>query len=314
MAILPVYVSGYTNHSGRGIYSYEFDTTTGALSHGQLAAESIAPSWIVPNEPRQRLYALNETAEFNGQPTGAISVFSRDPKTGQLQPLNQFSSLGQEPCHAILSDGYLLVANYGGGSVAAFVVHDDNLSASRHFPHTSPATHAVPDRQEKPHAHAINVVGGRWAVALDLGTDEAIIYRGTTLERAGSFKFPDGTGPRHLKAIGNRCYVVGELSNRIHVLDLDPETGLFTEIQEVYGLPTDFSGCNIGAEIDATLDGRFLYVSMRGHDSIAIFEIEPDTGKLNLIGHEPTGGKHPRHFTIDPSGQFLLVANKVCRS
>ncbi|CEI97831.1 hypothetical protein G6F70_003896 [Rhizopus microsporus] len=328
MSQVPVYVSGYTNEKSTGIYLYAFDTTTGTLSLETLAAESANPSWFCFHKSGQHLYATNEVASFNNANTGYISAYNRDPQTGKLTLANQQVTNGQHPCHAACDSigNFLVAANYTGGSVSVFPINapgspesnlGDVISFSDHNQHYN-HTMSVPTRQEKAHCHSVDFdpIADRYIFVNDLGCDLLVTYlfdkQSGSISPHSTFSFPPGTGPRHLKFAPNHnnfCYVVGELSNDVFMLEFDFEGGKFNEIQRVHALPQDFEGDNLGAEIDISPNGKFLYVSMRGYDAITIFEINEWTGKLSLVGYQPTGGKHPRHFTIDPTGQFLLVGN-----
>jgi 6-phosphogluconolactonase len=210
------------------------------------------------------------------------------------------------------------VANYGGGSVASLPIGDDG----RLGPATAFVQHegsvADPRRQGGPHAHSINLdAGGKFAVAADLGLDELLVYRfdpakGTLTPNAPPFtKLAPRSGPRHFAfhPDGRHAYAINEISLTVVALDYDPAGGTLTEIQS---LPTVPEGTRGGSTADLHVhpSGRFLYGSNRGHDSIAIFAIDPDSGRLRPLGHQQTGGKTPRNFGIDPTGRFLLAANQ----
>lgn len=313
-----VYVSGYTNDKGRGIYKYEFNDEDGQLYGGKLVLECASPSWLAKAPGSQYIYALNEV------PEGTVTAIKIEDDDNGLSIVNQCSSGGAHPCHALLiveqqqDNCRLLVANYSNGAVAALNIDPKSgaVSEGQVFINPSAATLGVPHRQQMPHAHSIDKVQG-WAYSMDLGTDEARVFdlRVPDLQPSKvAFKFPVGTGPRHLatSSKGDKVYVLGELSNTIHVLSVNKETGELAEIQQIRALPDDFTGDNLGSEIALSLDGKFLYAAMRGHNSIAIFRVLDDDGRLELIGHESTQGDHPRHFTFDPSGQYLLVGNQVC--
>ncbi|KAL0076427.1 Lactonase, 7-bladed beta-propeller-domain-containing protein [Phycomyces blakesleeanus] len=325
-----VYVSGYTSGEGKGIYLYDFDTNTGQLTAKSLVAESRDPSYIVMHPSGQYIYTTNEVGDYNGIPSGYISAYACNKEDGSLNLVNEQPSCGGHPCHAVLdaSSKHLLVANYTGGSIASFpIISTDScfaelgsaVSIKEHCALGYKATHSNPSRQEKPHAHSIDLdpATQTWAFSMDLGCDLAIVYRFNKqtglLEPHSTFKFEDGTGPRHIKFAPNNdglCYVVGELSNMIYMLEFNIHEGKFYEVQRIPILPEDFKGESIGAEIDITPNGKFLYASTRGCDILAIYLIDELSGKLCLVEHQSTGGKHPRHFVIDPTGKFLLVGNK----
>ncbi|KAI9012499.1 Lactonase, 7-bladed beta-propeller-domain-containing protein [Phycomyces nitens] len=329
-SLLSAYVSGYTSGEGKGIYLYDFDTSSGHLSPRGLVAEAKDPSFIVMHPSGQYLYVTNEVDEYNGIPSGYVSSYACNKEDGSLTLINEQPSCGENPCHAVLdaSSRHLLVANYMGGNIASFpIILTDNcfgeigspVSIKSHCTLGYKATHANPSRQEKPHAHSIDLdpATQTWAFSMDLGCDLAIVYKFDKitglLEPHSTFKFEDGTGPRHIKFAPNNdglCYVVGELSNIIYMLEFNIHEGKFYQVQRIPMLPKDFKGESIGAEIDITSNGKFLYASTRGGDILAIYLIDELSGKLIFVDHQSTGGKHPRHFVIDPTGNYLLVGNK----
>ncbi|KAI9255503.1 Lactonase, 7-bladed beta-propeller-domain-containing protein [Sporodiniella umbellata] len=316
MSQIPLYVSGYNS---QGIYLYTFDTESGTLCSQGLAAESQAPSWLSYHQGH--LYAINEVDSFEGREgTGYVTAY-RIGEQGQLEVTGQQASEGSEPCHATVdrTGSYLLVSNYSGGSVAVLplkpslgqavsVVHHDTL-----FKHTL----GIPDRQEKAHCHSINVdpLAGHYAFVNDLGCDLLAIHRFDQglLHPHSHFTFPKGTGPRHLAFAPNHnhfVYVLGELSNELFMLEFDFDQGKLNEIQRIPALPEGAQGDSLGAEIEFSPNGKFLWVSIRGQDILTVYEVNERTGKLSLLAHLPTAGQHPRYFTLDPTGNFLLVANK----
>ncbi|KAG1143642.1 hypothetical protein G6F37_006016 [Rhizopus arrhizus] len=329
MPNLPVYVSGYTDDKGKGIYLYNFDTDNGTLLLKGLAAESVNPSWICFHKSGQHVYATNEVSSFKGENVGYVSAYKRDEKTGMLELVNEQATMGGDPCHATCNatGNFLVVGNYTSASVSVLPIRApgspqsslDQVSSSLKHDELYKNTMGVPSRQEKAHCHSVNFdpIAERYVFVNDLGCDLLAVHQfdkeSGTLTPHTTFSFPTGTGPRHLKFAPNHnnfCYVLGELSNDIFMLEFDFEQGKFIEIQRIHALPKDFKENNLGAEIDISANGKFLYASMRGYDAITIFEINEWTGKLTLVGYQPTGGKCPRHFTIDPTGQYLLVANQ----
>lgn len=330
MSTVPVYVSGYTNDKSTGIYQYDFDPSNGSLKPKGLAVESVNPSFITLHKNNQHLYAVNEVGEYKGAKTGYVSAYTRDKETGKLNLVNEQPSGGEDPCHALCdtTGKFLLVANYTGGSAAVFPINtpgspEASLGEAVSNPiHSDSYKHTlgVPDRQEKPHVHSVDLdpIAQKYAFTNDLGCDLLVTYkfdRQSTgqLTPHSTFEFPAGSGPRHLKFAPNHnnfCYVVTELSNEVYMLEFNFHEGKFNKVQQIYALPEDFKGENLGSEIDISPNGKYLYVSMRGYDCITIFEIDERTGKLSLVGFQNTGGKHPRHFTFDPTGQYLLVGNR----
>ncbi len=319
-----LYAGTYTSDASegsKGIYLLELDLRKGVLSAPRLAAKATNPSFLAIHPSRRFLYSVNELSEFDGRKGGAITAFAIDQTHGTLTPLNHQSSGGSGPCHLVVDrlGKNVLVANYGSGSVACLPIAPDG----RLGPETSFIQHrgsgANPERQQGPHAHSINLdAEGRFAVAADLGLDKVFIYRfdatsGKLAPNDPAFvKVAAESGPRHFAFHpgGRFGYVINEMANTVTAFAYDAEKGLLTEIQTISTLPADFKGKSYTAEVQVHPSGKFLYGSNRGHDSIAIFAIEPSTGKLSAAGFEPTGGKNPRNFAIDPTGAFLLAENQ----
>jgi 6-phosphogluconolactonase len=213
----------------------------------------------------------------------------------------------------------LLVANYGGGSVAVLpITADGKLAEATSFVQHKGSS-ADQARQSAPHGHSINLdAAGRFAFAADLGLDQVLVYQFDPSK--GELKPHDppfasvkpGSGPRHFAfhPSGQFAYVINELANTVTAFRYDPQQGVLKEVQTISTLPEDFKGKSYTAEVVVHPRGKFLYGSNRGHDSIAIFAIDAASGRLTPQGHEPTQGKTPRNFNIDPSGAFLLAANQ----
>jgi 6-phosphogluconolactonase len=317
-----VYVGTYTaKTSSKGIYAYRFDVEKGQLTSIGVAAESVDPSFLAVHPSGKYLYAVNEIGNFNGGTGGAVSAFAIDAKTGALKFLNQVPTRGAGPCHVSLdkNGSFVLVANYDGGSIASFPVHDDGSlgTASGFVQHSG--TGPNKERQEGPHAHWIGTSpDNRFALAVDLGLDQVIVYgfdssKGLfTPMLSGFAKVKPGAGPRHLAfhPNGKFAYVLSEMESSVTVFSYQAKNGAFTSLQTISALPKDYSGPKEAAEIAVHPTGKFLYTSNRGHDSIAIFEINPAKGTLKSLGQVLTGGKTPRHFAIDPTGAYLLAENQ----
>lgn len=319
---LRVYIGSYTRGASEGIYVSELDLETGELADPRLAAKAVNPSFVAIHPDGLHLYAVGEIDDFNGKKTGGVSAFSIDDLSGQLSLLNQQSSQGAGPCHLVVdrSGSSVLVANYGGGSVACLPINKDGSlrEAATFIQHEGSSVN--PKRQAGPHAHSINVdAENRFAVAADLGLDKVLVYRldpteGTlTPNDPPSVSVPAGGGPRHFAFHpgGKFAYTNNEITSSVTAFTYDAKNGVFKDIQTISTLPTSYKEeGNSTAEIRVHPNGRFLYVSNRGHNSIAIFAIDPSTGKLTPLGHESTRGEVPRNFNLDPSGQFLLAANQ----
>ena len=315
-----VYIGTYTEHGSKGIYVCEFDPSTGTLTPPGLAAATADPSFLVVSPDRRFLYAINETDHFNGQPAGGVSAFSIAPATGKLTLLNQVSSLAPGPAYITLdrSGHYVLVANYDEGSVAVYrIMPDGKIGDSTAFVrHYGSSVNA--ERQKGPHAHSIAMSSdNRFAIVADLGLDELIVYpldaSQGTLGTPRVIKTDPGVGPRHLTlaSSGKFVYVINELKSSLTVYSYNASDGAMTPLQKISTLPNNFHGENTAAEVVLDPTEKFLYASNRGDDnSIAVFAVDPKKGTLTAIEYVPTGGKTPRNFAIDPSGQWLLAANQ----
>jgi 6-phosphogluconolactonase len=315
-----VYVGTYTGKS-KGIYRCELDLRSGELTLQGLAATTTNPSFLALDPAHRFLYAVNEVDHVAGSKSATVSAFAIDPGTGMLTLLNQQSSRGTSPAHLIVdaTGKNVLVANYGSGSVAVLPIGPDGRlgPATGFVPHRGSSINK--SRQEGPHAHCVTLdPANRRVVVADLGLDKVLIYqldpaRGHLTPNAPRFAaVTPGSGPRHFvfHPNGRTAYVINELASTVLAFAYDAATGALQAKQTLSTLPASFKKANTTAEIQVHPSGKFLYGSNRGHDSIAIFAIDPATGLLTASGYEPTGGKTPRNFTIDPTGAYLLAANQ----
>lgn len=319
---LTVYVGTYTRGDSEGIYVYRMDLATGRMKRVGLAGGIENPSFLALHPNGRFLYAVSEVSNTDGRRTGAVSAFALDPQTGLPNRLNHQPSEGAGPCHLVVDrDGRaVLVANYGTGNVAVLPIREDGSLGPATDVEQHEGSSVNPRRQAGPHAHSINVdPANRFAVAADLGIDKLLIYRfhaegGTLTPNDPPFaRVKPGAGPRHFDFHpgGQFAYVINELHSTVTAFSYDAQSGRLETLQTVSTLPDDFEGDNTTAEIQVHPSGRFLYGSNRGHDSIAIFAVDPKTGRLSPVGHEPTQGKTPRNFGIDPTGTYLLAANQT---
>jgi 6-phosphogluconolactonase len=328
-----LFVGTYTAMNGKdtgskGIYSYQFDESSGKLGPAGVAAETVNPSFLVVAPNKKFLYAVNELQKYKGEASGGVTAFALDRKTGKLTELNEVASRGADPCYISFdhTGKYLLVANYTGGTVAVFPVSaDGHIQEASSVEDDKGALGPNKERQEHAHAHWIEASArNRFAYVADLGLDRVLIYKFDAAkgilssEAAGpsdtsffSATLAPATGPRHVAFShdGNFMYVLGELDSTVTVFANEAKE-TFRSIQKISGLPTGFSGKNDAAEIAIHPSGKVLYTSNRGDDSIAVFTVDSATGKLTFTQRVPTGGKAPRNFAIDPEGAHLLVANQ----
>ena len=318
---LTVYVGTYTSGGSRGIYRFELDLDSGAATDPVLAVESENPSFLALHPNGRVLYAVNEVATSGGAPTGAVSAFAIDSSSGALSLLNRQASRGTDPCHLIVDRAgrHLLVANYSSGNVAVLPLAADGrlLTASSVRQHAG--TGPNPDRQKGPHAHTVTFdAAERFAFAADLGADRIFVNRFDAATGRLEPHDPDaavlepGSGPRHLAwhPSGQYLYAINELRSTVTVLFYDAGRGALTAAQTISTLPAGFAGQNTAAEVVVPANGRFLYASNRGHDSLAMFAIDPTSGTLTPKGHVSAGGRTPRHFAIDSGFRWLLAANQ----
>ncbi len=304
-----VYIGTYTSGSSKGIYRFDFDLTTGQLSGKTLAGEAVDPSFVAIHPNQRFLYAVDEK-------NAAINAFALDPKTGSLTKLNTVPSKGASPCHIIVDKQgtHVLAANYGGGSyIVVPIGGDGRLGEASSF-----VQHLAKDNHQ-PRGHSTNLdAANRYAVAADLGLDKLFVYRYDAARGVLTGNDPPGldlapgAGPRHFAfhPNGRNAYVINELNSTVNALRYDADHGVLTNLQTLSTLPKDFKGRNSCAEIQVDPSGRFVYGSNRGHNSIAIFTVDAQTGELTPAGHQGEGIKTPRGFGIDPTGRYLLVGSQ----
>ncbi|MFT3782605.1 MAG: lactonase family protein [Nibricoccus sp.] len=312
---------GTTNekNSSKGIYVSRFDTETGRLTPAVLAAPIESPMFLSLHPTKNVLYAVGEKAAPKGKTLGYLASYTIDFTSGKLTPLNTQPSKGDALCYVQIdaTGRAALAASYRDGTVMAFPLHDDGslkevVSIVRH------SGSSVHPRQKAPHAHCIDLdPANRYALVADLGTDQVITY---TLNQetpvlaphARSFHSKPGAGPRHIafSRDARQAYIINELDSTLTVANYNAETGALEEQQSLPLLPSYFKGQSTAAEVAVHPSGRFVYASNRGFDSIAVFERALGTGRLTFRSFATEGFSHPRHFTIDSTGRWLLCANR----
>ena len=316
-----VYIGTYTEKGSKGIYACRFDPATDRLTSVGLAAETVDPSFLAIDPSGRFLYAVNEISQYEGRTSGAVSAFAIAPGTGKLTFLNEVGSGGAGPCHLTVdkTGKYVLVANYGGGSLVVFpILGDGRLGQASAFVQHKGAS-VNPQRQEGPHVHSVYMSpDNRFVVSADLGLDEVFVYgfdaaKGTLAPNIPpSATVSSGAGPRHFafSPNGKFGYVIDELQSTVTPFSYEAARGALDVLQPVSTLPQDFKGESTAAEVEVHPSGRFLYASNRGLDSIAVFAISSRKGTLTLLAEVPTLGKTPRSFAIDPTGSYLFAANQ----
>jgi 6-phosphogluconolactonase len=306
---------GTGGKDSKGIYLARLDMDSGKLSEPVLAAEANRPGFLAFNPDKTRMYSIGRMTDDAGKSTGGVEAFNIDRKTGLLTAINKQSTRGGV-CHLSLDPAgkCVLVANYGGGSVASYpITKDGSIGPMASFIQHQGSS--VSPRQKGPHAHSINVdPAGRFAVAADLGLDKLLVYKldpaTAKLTPHSEAKLAPGAGPRHFTFHNNGKfgYVLNELNGTITAFSYDADKGKFTEVQTISTLPAGYDAWNSTAEIRMHPTGKFIYASNRGHDSIAVFRADLETGKLTFVQREGSRGHHTRNFCLDPTGKFLLAA------
>ncbi len=315
MTELTLYVGTYTQRDSEGIYIFRFDTESGALRQEAVVAGHENPSFLALHPRGHILYAVNEDLE-----AGQVSSFAIDEASAGLTFLNRQPTHGTAPCHLAVEPGgnTLVVANYYSGNVAVYPLGANGAIGDpvQNIQHQGSGPN--PERQEGPHAHSATISpdGSRVYVA-DLGIDKMMIYR--IVDGRLEANEPDhtavhgGAGPRHFDfhPNGQFAYIINELDLTVTACAFDAESGALTPLETYSTLPDgiDRDGYSC-ADIHVSADGRHLYGSNRGHDSIAIFAIDGDSGQLSAAGHASTRGRVPRNFTLDPTGAWMLAANQ----
>lgn len=316
-----VYIGTYTGPESEGIYTFEFDRKSGKLTPINQPAKTSNPSFVAVHPSGDFLYAVNEDAEFNGEKGGGITSFSIDPETGALTEINSQCTHGEHPCHLTIDQtGRTVgVANYTGGSIAAYRIgRDGALSpASTFVQHQGKSVHP---RQEAPHGHSIDVdPANRFMAVSDLGIDQVLIYkmnaRKGQLTAHSTVKSEPGAGPRHFSfhPTGKFGFGINELNMTANAYRYDARAGRLELLQTVSTLPPgekQQEGQST-AEMYVHPNGKFLYGSNRGHNTIVVYGIDQKTGKLSYVENESTGGSTPRSFGVVPTGDYLLALNQA---
>ena len=316
-----IYVGTYSLRGSEGIYVFEFDRKAGTLKPLQTVSNNKSPSFLAIHPSKKYLYSVNEAARTGASRAGAVSAYAIDEATGKLTFLNGQSSVGEGPCHISIDQTgkTAFVSNYGGGSLAVLPIKSDGMldAATDSVKNTGRGPNAK--RQEKAHVHSTTVSpDNRFIYVADLGTDKLNIFepdvKNSTVKPAQTpyVSVTPGSGPRHFTfhPNGKFAYLVEELTSSVAVFSRNAKTGALTLLSDgVKTLPDAFSGENTSADIHIDPSGRFLYQSNRGRNALAMFAIDSN-GKLTSLGDEPTMGKTPRNFMIDPKGDFIFVAHQ----
>ncbi|MGB5404674.1 MAG: lactonase family protein [Robiginitalea sp.] len=311
---IPFYLGTYTDGESQGIYQYSL-SADGTLSRTGLVVEAENPSFLALSADGNYLLAVNEVS--NAEQTGFVSSFRIGKDT--LTFLDQKPTGGAHPCHvAVNPEGYVLVANYSGGNMGLLKIEADGKLSDLMDVQQHEGSGRHP-RQEGPHAHSGWFTQDEGIISVDLGANQLWFSEIDTQSQEFTprepqiFSLEPGAGPRHLTFHPQKpwIYVVNELSSSVSLLKKDPETGAFIITQTISTLPEGSEMDNTCADIHISSDGKFLYASNRGHNSIVVYSMDPGTGELKFKAHEPTRGETPRNFSLSPGDRFLLVANQT---
>jgi len=311
MAKMIGYVGTYTKEDSKGVYQFTLDTEKKEITDVKLAAELSNPTYITVSDDHKNLYAVGKDGE-----SGGVTAFSINSESGKLTKLNSQTSAGAPPCHVSVNQqkSNVVSANYHTTKIISYLINEDGSlnPAISVMEHEGSGPH---ERQEKPHMHFAGFTPDeKYVIAIDLGSDRILTYRlnDGKLVLAQVHSTKPGSGPRHITFHPNKkfAYVMTELSSEVLVLHYDQNDGSFTNQQAISTIPEDFKETNDGSAIHISSDGQYVYAGNRGHNSIAVFKVDQDTGQLTFIEWTSTEGNWPRDFVLDPSEEFLVATNQ----
>lgn len=316
---LLVFVGSYAEEAEKGLSVFQFNEDSVELSLLSDYAGIKNPTFLNVDAAAAKLYAITEAVNSDGKKVGAAATYAIDANDGTLTEVNRASTVESTTCH-IQRDRdsrYLTVTSYHGGMIGLLAIEDDGKIGGLLDVRQHEGSSVDPERQDRPHPHsAFYSPDERFLFVQDLGLDRIFSYRvdrdGQKLEPNGETALQPGAGPRHLvfHPDATYAYAINELDSTVTAFRYDSAAGTLTTLETVSTLPEGYAGENGCAEIAISGDGRYLYGSNRGHDSIVVYEVDEASGRLTSIQHAPTGGGHPRHFALTPSGRFLLAANR----
>lgn len=303
------YAGTYTRESSKGIYRFVLDTEKGQLGEVEVAAEVGSPTYLALSDDKKHLYSVAQKDDLGG-----VAAYEINSESGELRYINNQLAAGAPPCHLEVTGSNLVTGNYHAGIVDLFQVDEQGALEEKAFAvqHEGSGPH---ERQESPHVHyTAHTPDGKYIVVADLGTDELVTYKieDKQLVKLHTLNVKAGSGPRHIAFHPNQktAYLLTELASEVVVLDYHAEDGSFTEKQSISAIPADFTETNDAGAIHISSDGKFVYTSNRGQNSIAVFSVNEENGELSFVEHKFTGGEWPRDFMIDPSENYLVVANQ----
>ena len=313
------FIGSYADAAAPGVYACSYDTATGELAIIDQLSGLANPTFLAVSEGRHIVYAIGEGKDEQGQKTGIAAAIRIDPESGKLSILNQAVTTPAPTCHIAIDheEKCLIVSSYHGGLVGVSSITDAGHVGNAHDLQVHAGGSGASSAQSQARAHSAFIdAANRYVLVQDLGADRIFTYAldaaAGKLDLRSSAAAAPGAGPRHLAAHPALpyVYVINELNATITAFAYDAETGQLTERQTVPTLPDSYTGDNACADIHISPDGRYLYGSNRGHDSIVVFAIDGADGMLTYVDHTASGGGHPRNFAISPDGRYLLAANR----
>lgn len=303
------FIGTYTKGDSQGIYSFIFNTATGQIEKIKTAARLNNPTFLSIARDNRFLYSVVQDGS-----EGGVAAFSLNSASGELLPLNRQTTAGPQPSHLQLDSKqqYLLTANYHKGTVAAYTIDAESGQVNSQ---ASLIQHNGASPSQTPHPHYASFTPDeKYVAVVDLGIDQVLTYeiRGNNLHKVSHLELKHGCGPRHLDfhPNGKFAYLMTEYSSEVIALNYHAENGTFSVLQTILAIPADFTGNNQGSAIHTTSDGRFIYAANRGHNSMAVFAVDPTSGRLSLVEHVTSAGNWPRDFSLDPSEQYIIGSNQ----
>lgn len=300
----------YTRRKSEGIYSIELNTEEKTLENLTVEAEVGSPTYLSSSNDASLLYAVLKEDSDHG---GVIALKQTDE--GSYATADVSTSEGAPPCYVAYDEknGFVYAANYHKGQVSVYKTDErGSLELTDTVQHSGKSVH---ENQKGPHAHYFDLTPDeKYLIACDLGTDEVLTYEVNEegkLSEVDRISVAPGTGPRHIvfHPNGKYAYVFGELSSDVLAFEYDKETGTLNELQTISSIPEEHTEFNGGAAIRISSDGKYIYASNRGHDSIVVYAVQED-GTLELVEYTPTEGETPRDFNLDPSEKFVVVGHQ----
>ncbi len=308
------FIGTYTKGSSEGIYSFVLDTDAGKIKEVQLAGKLDNPTYLTISKDQRFLYSV-----MKENTKGGVAAFKIDPNTAKLSLINTQLSEGSPPCH-VNTDGqqrYLFSANYHKGTVESYLINQHTGEISEPSSIVQHEGSGPDERQEKAHTHYAGMTpDDKYVVVVELGSDKLFTYevkKDGELIEVSRLDIRPGSGPRHLAfhSLNKKiAYIMTEFSSEIIVLNYNEANGSFAIVETHKTIPNDFTENNQGSAIHTSSDGKFVYVANRGHNSIAIFKSNLETGKLEFVSHVSTEGDWPRDFVLDPTEKYLIVSNQ----